>query len=158
MCFLLTIAFHGSPAVCVPICLLLNHIKWHCKWATRLRFTGRLAYFISLLTRRSEGQRMRHLLKEKKRESREKTHAHCDKNRFTCTHLDNTYSCSRQCETITFERPCLGRAACIHLCACWPDSSSTQWAQWRGGSLRHRASLLHLFLTFPVGQQASRSS
>lgn len=70
LCSLLTIAFHGSPAVCVSTCLLFNHIKW----ATRLRFTGRLAYLISLLTRRTEGQRMRHLLKEKKRESRENTH------------------------------------------------------------------------------------
>lgn len=74
LCSLLTIAFHGSPAVCVSICLSFNHIKWHCKWATRLRFTGRLAYLISLLTRRTEGQHMRHLLKEKKRESRENIH------------------------------------------------------------------------------------
>lgn len=74
LCSLLAIAFHGSPAVCVPICLLFNHIKWHCKWATRLRFTARLAYLISLLTRRTEGQRMRHLLKEEKKERVEKTH------------------------------------------------------------------------------------
>lgn len=74
LCSLLTIAFHGSPAVCVSICLLFNHIKWHCKWATWLRFTGRLAYLISLLTRRTEGQRMRHLLKEEEKERVEKTH------------------------------------------------------------------------------------
>lgn len=100
-------------------------------------------------------------IKRKERERQRKTERKVMSD-FTSTTLCNIYNCSylkMWDDNLFFFFFFLLRVCAVHLCACWPGSSSTQWAPRRGEALFATVhSLLHLLLTFPVGQQACRSS
>ena len=147
--------------VCVSICPLPKPIKWQYKWAASVScialsgFTVTQKQWAPIAHQNEESEIKRMLYKiyifKKKWCAKESISAP----RTSVTSPRHSRAAWRDnlCASVPGKR-----AACNHLCACWPGSSSTQWAARRGGSLRRRASLLHLLLTFPVGQRACRSS
>lgn len=128
----------GSGATMwVSICPLLNPVSNDSvNEQHRFRITDRAAGF-SLLITSSEGQLMRRRLNKEKSWDTERWM------NISSARLCHISSDRLQCEPITFFlRVCQRRAARIHLCACWPGSSSTQWAPRRGEALFAAA---HLF-------------
>lgn len=139
---------------CVSICPLLNPVSNDSvNEQHRFRITDRAAGFSLLITESSEGQLMRRCLNKKKSLDTDKWL------NISSARLCHIFSDRLQCEPITFF-------------ACLPEKSSAHLfvrlltrllinpmsAAEGGGSHRRRAPLLHLLLTFPVGQRACRSS
>lgn len=140
--------------MCVSICPLLNPVSNDSvNEQHRFRITDRAAWFSLLITESTKGQLMRRCLNKEKSWDTEKIE------NISGTRLCHIFSDRLQCEPITFF-------------ACLPEKSGAHSfvrlltrllinpmsAAEGGGSLRRRAPLLHLLLTFPVGQRACRSS